>query len=491
MKLRVKWQSLSRYFFSNMSFRQTLAKNAFWLTFGNLTGRIARAVFIIYVARVLGAEGYGVFSYALSLSALLSLFSDIGVSGILTREAAKDPASIPIYASTALVLKSGLLLITAGIILLIAPIFAKIPDVVPLLPLAALLVIFDGLRDLSFSVSRAKEKMEIEAWANLATNVAIAGIGIIAVWLRPDPRILMASYTLGSAAGMVLAYSLLWKYFSGFWKNFKVALMRPMLAEGMPFALMSLLSTLLVSMDTLALGWLGTTEQVGLYSAALRPIQLLYLIPSIASTIIFPTFARLAAERSDSFQRVLERSLAFSLLLAIPIAAGGTLLAKDIITLLFGAEYAGAALPFAILLWTVLITFTYSFIGNAIFAFGKQKNFVIYLGIGAAINMGLILLLVPRFGIAGPAIATVIAQAISNLLIWHRLRSFQKFGVIKHLGPTLGAAVIMTALVAAMRYAEVPVIINIIVSAGCYFGLLVLFKEKLLDYLNISKLRVL
>ena len=490
IKPGVKWRTARSYLFSNISFRQTLAKNAFWLTFGNIVGRAARAAFIIYVARILGAEGYGIFSYALSLAALFSLFSDIGISGILTREAARDPEAVPVYASTTLVIKTVLLLLAAGVILAIAPIFAKIPGVIPLLPLAALLIIFDGLRDLTFSVTRAKEKMEIEAWIGMATNIAIAGVGIVAVWLRPDPRVLMLSYTLGSGAGMALAYALLWRHFAGFWKKFRMKLVRPILAEGMPFALMSLLATLLTSIDTLALGYLGTAEDVGLYSAALRPIQLLYLIPSITATIIFPTFARLAAEKSASFQRVLERSLAFSLLIALPIAAGGSLLAKDIINLLFGAPYAEAALPFAILLWTVLFTFTYSFIGNAIFAFGKQKNFVIYLGIGALTNIVLILLLTPRFGIAGPAIATVVAQIVANFLIWRRLRSFQKFTVLPHLGPTLAATAVMAALVAGLRFAGAPVILNIVLSAGCYFGLLALFKEKLLDYLKVSKLRV-
>ena len=58
--MQVKWSSIKESLFSNRSLRQTVAKNTFWLTAGNVTGRIIKAGLIIYVARVLGAAGYGV-----------------------------------------------------------------------------------------------------------------------------------------------------------------------------------------------------------------------------------------------------------------------------------------------------------------------------------------------------------------------------------------------------------------------------------------------
>jgi len=66
-----------------------VAKNTFWLTVSNFGGRLIKAVIIIYAARALGTDGYGVFSYAMTLAGFLSLFVDPGVNGILIRDAGK------------------------------------------------------------------------------------------------------------------------------------------------------------------------------------------------------------------------------------------------------------------------------------------------------------------------------------------------------------------------------------------------------------------
>jgi len=71
---------IKEFLFENKSMRQMVAKNTAWLAIGEMVSRLIRAGLIIYAARVLGTEGYGVFSYALSLAALFTIFSDIGLS---------------------------------------------------------------------------------------------------------------------------------------------------------------------------------------------------------------------------------------------------------------------------------------------------------------------------------------------------------------------------------------------------------------------------
>ncbi|MDI6734266.1 MAG: oligosaccharide flippase family protein, partial [Patescibacteria group bacterium] len=88
------------FLFKNKSEKQTVIKNSFWLAFGNIAGRLIRAVLIIYAARILGTEGYGIFSYALGLAAFFTIFSDIGLSSLLTRESIKKPEKIAEYFST-------------------------------------------------------------------------------------------------------------------------------------------------------------------------------------------------------------------------------------------------------------------------------------------------------------------------------------------------------------------------------------------------------
>ncbi len=72
------------WLFNNRTVGQTIAKNTFWLFFGQMTSRLLRAVIVIYSARVLGAASWGAFSYALGVAAFLTIFSDIGINALIT-----------------------------------------------------------------------------------------------------------------------------------------------------------------------------------------------------------------------------------------------------------------------------------------------------------------------------------------------------------------------------------------------------------------------
>src|SRR3989344_6231976 len=143
------WSRVKKFLFINANPRQTVLKNVFWLGLSNFGGRLIRASLIIYAARVLGTEGYGVFSYALGIAGFFSVFSDIGISGILTREVARHPQVAKEYISTSLIMKMVLICLSVLIIIFVAPHFTKIQAAIPLLYFAALLLAFDGLRDFS------------------------------------------------------------------------------------------------------------------------------------------------------------------------------------------------------------------------------------------------------------------------------------------------------------------------------------------------------
>src|SRR3989344_9593781 len=129
--------------FENRTSRQTIAKNAFWLGVGQLGSRLLRASIIIYAARVLGAAEYGLFSYALGLAGFFTVFADIGIGQIMTRESAKNPESRSYYFSTAFWIKLVMLIFAALFIIIFIPRLSNVARIEALLPFVALLVFFD------------------------------------------------------------------------------------------------------------------------------------------------------------------------------------------------------------------------------------------------------------------------------------------------------------------------------------------------------------
>ena len=86
------WQKIKSFLFENKTAKQTVAKNTVWLSISNFGGRLFKAAIIIYAARMLGAAGYGVFSYAVTLAGFFTLFVDPGINSVLIREGAKGNA---------------------------------------------------------------------------------------------------------------------------------------------------------------------------------------------------------------------------------------------------------------------------------------------------------------------------------------------------------------------------------------------------------------
>lgn len=486
--MRVKWTTIKESLFSNGSIRQTVAKNTFWLTAGNFTGRLIKAALIIYVARALGAAGYGVFSYAVSLAGFFSLFSDIGITGILIREGTRNPKSLPQYLATSLGIKIALLTLTNIAVFTIAPIFSRnVPEALPLLPLAAALITFDSLRDLAFAVVRSKEKMQTEAGISIITNLAITVLGIGAVFFfNSTPLALMAGYTLGSMIGTIWAYWVVRESLHNPFEHFRKNLVVPMIMESLPFGLMGILGTLMLNIDTLIIGWLTAateaTRTLGIYAAALRPVQVLYIVPSILSTAVFPALARLATSDKERFKNLLEKALSFSFLIAVPLVVGGLILAKGLMLLLFGQEYVEGTSTFMALLFTLPIVYAGGFVSHAVLAQDSQKSFLAYLGAGLFANVVLDIILIPPFGILGSALATIAAQLLANFIIWRKLKSIQDFKTLRYLPKIFIAGAGMGVVVFALNLLDLPVLLTVALGAGVYALLLYILKEPLLKY---------
>lgn len=461
----------------------------FWLTFGQISSRIIKALIIIYAARRLGAESYGVFSYALSLSAIFSILADAGVSSILTREASRDESWIEKSLGTAFIVKLSLVAFSFALVAFISPLFSTISGAAALMPLAALLIVFDSLRDFAFSITRAKERMEIEAVISLTTGIGITIFGFGALWLFPNPMSLMIGYVAGSALGFLIALVLLRSYVAHLLKYFDATLAKQIIREAMPFALMGLLGALTINTDALMIGWLRNAFEVGLYSAAQRPVLLVYMISSLMATSVFPIIAKLAKNDDERARSIIEKIVAISLLIALPIFVGGAILSKQIVSLLFGAEYASVAATFAVLLFSIILNFPASTILNGIFAYNEQKILVIAMALGGIGNILLDYILIPPFGIVGSAFATVVSQALAFGFTWLKLKQINNFYTLRHIGKGFVASVAMGIICFALSLAGIHVIANIIISAFAYLGTLFLLKEKLItESLEIFKI---
>ncbi len=472
---------LKSFLFENQNLKQTVAKNTFWLFFGQVSGRLLRTGLVIYAARVLGPSSWGAFSYVMTLVAFMTIFSDMGMGAIVTRESSKNPEFSKKYFSTAFCIKIFLLI--AGMLLLIfgAPYITNIPEAKALMPLIAIILFFDSLRNFGFVISRAKEKMQLEALNEIITNFVITVLGLAFLYFIPTSESLTLAYINGVAIGFIAVLLMLKDHFYSSLISFDKTLVKPILKDSLPFALASFLGAIMINTDLIMIGWMRSADEVGFYSAAQKPIQVFYTIASLFAVSIFPALTKTLKDSLEKGGRILEKAVSMSLLIAIPLSLGGIILADQIINLLFGSQYLAATLSFQILMLTILIIFPSVIVSNSILAHEQQKNFIAFSMIGAIGNIIFNLLLIPYFGIAGASASTVLTQLVSNYFIWNKMQSVNSFSVFPNIKKIIIAGILMAIFTYILKISGLPLVANIIISAGIYFLVLKLQKEKLLE----------
>ncbi|MCX7589426.1 MAG: flippase [bacterium] len=473
-------QKIKSFLLENKTIRQTIIKNTFWLSFAHIFGRIFRAIIIIYAARILGAENWGIFSYSTSIAVIFSLFMDFGINSIILKEFSRQTEEIKKkYLGTALILKIILIILGTLIIIFIAPYFIKIEASKKLMPFVALILAFDVLRDFTFAISRSQEKMQIESFLYIFTNINILIFSFILLKINPIIESFALGYVLGTMIGSIISLFIFKNYLIDIIKYFSKNLIKKIIFAAWPFALSGIFTIFLTNTDLFLIGWFLDPRQVGIYAAGLRIIQLLYVLPSIITLSLLPVFVKFANKDNEKFKIVLENGLKILSLIAFPLTIGGIILAKPIILFIFGKEYVSGASSFAVLTLTISIDFYVSILSNAIFAYDKQKYLSIYTGIGAIFNVIFDLILIPLYGIIGSAWATFFAQLISNIYLWKKMNKINPFRFLPLIKKGLFAAILMGGLSLILNFLNIQVLINIFISAIFYFIILYKIKEPI------------
>ena len=477
---------LKKLLLENVGTRQIIVKNVFWLSFSQIASRLIRAAIIIFAARVLGAAGYGVFSYALGLAGFFTIFADLGVSGIMTREVAQKPEQAQKYFSTSFWIKFVLATSAAIAVFIAAPYFSKIEAAKAIFPLVAILIFFDNIRDFCTAFFRGKEKMEIEAFVTILTNLAVTAFGFGVLYLFRTSFALAVSYVVSAGVGMCAAILILRKEFLQSIKNFERRLAIPILSNSWPFALLGILGAFMLNVDLVMLGWMRSAAEIGLYSAGQKIVQVLYTLPAIVASSTFPTLSRLKGQNEQKgMASIIEKTTIATLLIAIPVMIGGILLAKPLMIFVYGIEYSGASPAFQILIASIIFAFPNTLLSNFVFIHNKQKKMARYMAFAAFSNVALNALLIPSLGIVGAALATLSVQIIYSTMTLRLAKTLSDFTVFRPLKNILIAAVSMGIFSFLIDLAGVHVLVNIVLSGFLYFAALFWLKENITSELMV------
>lgn len=240
------------------------------------------------------------------------------------------------------------------------------------------------------------------------------------------------------------------------------------------------------NLDMIMLGFINGDREVGLYTVATKVKWLLLSAVNAVSAVLLPRLSNYISNKNiDEYNQILKKTVSFIFLITIPLTVYFILEAKDSILFLGGKHYTDAILCMKVLMPILVISGFSNITGNQVLIpQGRDSQFMYALVIGAVVDIILNILLMPKLGCTGAAIATLIAEMMQMLIQYHFCQNDIKGNIEKEtlFKTTLAAVIGAINIMLVKKMLDINSFINLCLTAIVYFlsyGInLFILKEK-------------
>lgn len=366
-----------------------------------------------YVSRILLAEGLGKVSLFSSIANYAVLFASLGISTYGIRATARVRENEQELSQVTAELLS-INLISTIIVLLV---FVCVIPFVGRLNREPELLIINGVLVLSSTLSMSWLYSGLEQYSYIAKrSIALKTVSAILIFVFVKDAFDYKKYAAIVAFSSIGSYLLNFLYSRNFVDLFKIQKLKwkrhlkPMLLLFASILAVSVYTEL----DTIMLGFLRDDTEVGLYSMAVKIKGVLLNCINAVSAVLLPRMSYYLSEHNlKDYNNVLKISTALVFMFSIPMAALFILEARDSILIIGGESYLGAVLCMQTVMPILLVSGFSNVLGNQVLIpQGLDACFMKAVLAGAAIDFGLNIILMPRYGCVGAAIATLIAEVL-------------------------------------------------------------------------------
>ena len=370
----------------------------------------------IYVARYLGPEKFGVFSYALAFVALFSSISKLGLDGIIVRDLVNEPEKRDLYLGTAFWLKIlGALLAGFGVI--IAIIITPNEYTTKLY----ISIIASGLIFQSFEVVDFYfQSRVLSKYVSICKMSQLLISSILKLYLVSKNEELfwfvLVSVIDQASLGVALAYAYSRQRVGLFYFHFDKNIAKKLLISTKPLIISGIMVSVYSNIDRVFIKEMLDTKEVGLYAVATGLTGALYFIPTLIANSLFPAILNAKKQSEDIYNRRL--SLLYKAIFFFGLCACVfiSVFAEPIIIFLYGSKFLESAGVLQVYIWNLLIVCFSAIFGNWLLSENLQYLVPRFTFVALVLNVLGCWALIPLWSIKGAALATFGAQLISFIL---------------------------------------------------------------------------
>lgn len=443
-------------------------------------------VTIPYLARTLGNEGIGIYSYTLSINQWFLLIASCGVQLYGQREIAyvrndRDKLSKKfkeIFYSKVITTIISFLGYLVFVVVLSS-------DFKIFFILQGFLLL-DNLIDIEWFYRGLEEFKKI-----FFRNIFLKIINVVLIFTLIKNSSDLWKYILIAVFTNILGKTLLWNGLSKYIENI------PISKNGIKIAMKGSLKILLpqiaiqvyVVLDKTMLGYMKGVVELSYYDMAQKIVKILLMIGTSLGTVVAPRVSNLFFENKIvEVKKLLLKSFKMITFMTFPILFGTMSIIQDVLPLFLGNQFLKSIILIKILLLLLVFIGWNNVLGiQGMIPLKREKEFTCIVAIGAISNFVLNLILIPKYGGVGAAISSIFAEGLIMAIEFYILRKIVDFidvfkTIYKYLFASIGifSMIFLVNKVLIVENTLLKIILNILIGITTYIVLLLVLRDDIL-----------
>jgi PST family polysaccharide transporter len=398
-----------------ITFRR-LATNYSLLVAGEVFSKLFTFVAFMYLARTLGPIYYGHLEFTIAVLVFFTLFVDLGTSPWGAREIAREPEKMQEALSGIFYLRLSMSI--AGVMIVFA--FSR---TVPDKNLQKLLVLYSfsllGIPLLLQWIFQGLQKMKFVAWVSVIKSFTFSVLIFTIVHTRENLVRIGWIECVSIFAIVVFCLIIFQKEFGRFHPVWNSDAIKNAFQQSYPIGLSELSWAFIWYSATVILGFLIGGPAVGYFGASHRPVMAIHTFVWLHFYNLLPSISQSMQRGTDHLRGLLDRTLMMAAWGAFLIGSCGTILARPLILLIYGPEYAGAVSIFQILIWVLAALLISGHFSYALIGWNLQRFHMVSFLAATIVSLLISFLLIPRFHAIGAAFAVLGGILAKGVLAWY------------------------------------------------------------------------
>ncbi len=457
----------------------SLAKNTSFFAGAMAIQKVLSFLYFTLVARGIGVENTGKYTFALSFTTIFAIILDLGLTQILIRESARDKENSEKYLAGILGFKILASAIIYSLVVLLINIMGYPEITKQLVYVSGFVMLVDSFSLTFYGMIRGKQNLFFESIGIIINQLIVLIVGFIVLKMNLGLVPLMGVYLIGSLYNLIYSLIIVKKKYNIRLKiSFKPQLLKIILRVAVPFAIAGIFIRIYSSIDVIMLSKLADDKAVGIYSVAMKIVFALQFVATAFSATLYPAFSKYFIESKEFLAKNFTKSIYYLMILSLPMTTGVIMIADKIIPPVFGEQYTASILPLQVLIVSLIFIFLCFPLGAMLNACNKQTRNTVNLGIIALFNIILNIILIPKFSYMGAAIASLssyILLFVLDIVLIEKIISYDKKFLIFSFLKNLFSCIIM-AIVMYLIKDKINFIIVIPVAIIIYFAVLFAIK---------------